>query len=339
MLDIFNIKENKVSTDLLAYPMVLMSENSGDGKTHSMKMILDSLSDGTNKKPLFIEFEDRYQHIPGIMVARIHNMTELEILKGQLKNPKAHDLYSCLVLDTADKLDAMLEKYVATNREVEITGDLQFGKGNKCIKNALWFIDEMRNEGWKVNFLCQSIKNENIITHTVTYEPKLNKETWAKISHDAYLIGMLTVDPKSKSGDRIITFKKDSKYPVLKDSIGMPNTVKVSEFKDVMDKAVHNIKGAEFTDEDTINQVQNDTVEFKDVINKGNQLGGLLSQHSKGALDEAMNILRTNIGIKDEKTKEPMMFSDLVESQRDLANVVVIKLEELCKKYGIDIPQ
>lgn len=329
MVDIFNLQPNKVSTNLLAYPMVLMSEQSGDGKTDSLNRILNALSDG-NKKPLFIEFEDRYQHIPNIMAIRIHNMSELEQLKGQLKSPQSKEMFSCLVIDTIDKVDAMLEKYIANNREVEITGDLQFGKGNKCIKNALWFIDEFRNDGWKVNFLCQCIKNENIITHVTTYEPTLNKETWKKISHDAYLIGMLTKDPKSE--ERLITFKKSQSYPVLKDSLGMPNVVKVSEFKDVLDKTIHSIDGAVFTEEDTINGVK-DEVKFEDVITRGNELGKILFDNGK--MEEAFNILRTNIGVKDEKTNEPKMFSDLLPAQKDLAQVVVMKLEDICKKYKL----
>ena len=335
MIDILNLQENKVTTDLLAYPMVIMSEKSGDGKTDSLNRILTSMSP-KGKKPLFLMFEDRYQHIPNIMAIRIHNMAELEQVKAQLKNPKAKELYSCLVIDTVDKVDSMLEKYVATNRQVEITGDLQFGKGNKCIKNALWFIDELRNDGWKVNFCCQSLKNENILTHVVTYEPSLNKETWKKVSHDAYLIGMLTKDPKSD--ERFITFKATQSYVSLKDSLGMPDKVKVSEFKDVIDKVIHSIKGATFTDEDTINGNKVEEVDFKSVIDRGNLLGGLLAQKGKKEMDEAFNILRTHIGIKDEKTNEPMMFSDLVESQKDLAQVIVLKLEDLCKKHGIVIP-
>lgn len=331
MIDIFSVQPNKVTTDLLAYPMVIMSEQSGDGKTDSLNRILTQMSP-EGKKPLFLMFEDRYQHIPNIMAMRIHNMSELEQVKGQLKSPKAKEMFSCLVIDTVDKVDSMLEKYVASNREVEITGDLQFGKGNKCIKNALWFIDELRNDGWKVNFTCQSLKNENIITHITTYEPSLNKETWKKISHDAYLIGMLAKDPKSE--ERLITFKKSQTYPILKDSLGMPNTVKVSEFKNAIDKAIHSIEGAEFTTEDTINTGSTtDNISFEDIIAQGNKLGEVL--FNAGKMEEAFNILRTNIGIKDEKTNEPKMFSDLLPSQKDLAQVVVTKLETVCKKYKL----
>lgn len=331
MIDIFNVKENKITTNLLSYPIVLLSESTGDGKTYTMLKMLESISP-EGKKPLFLMFEDRYQHIPNIKVVRIHNIPELEQVKNQLKTPKAKELYSCVVFDTADKLDSMMEKYIAVNKEVEITGDLNFGKGNKYIKNKLFIIDELRNDGWSVQFCGQSIKSTNIVTQETTFEPALNKETWKKLSHDAYLIGMLTVEGKNK--ERYITFEKSSKYPSLKDSLGMPRKIKVSDFKDELNKAIHSIKGADFTDEDTINNSIVEEFTFEQLKEKGNNLGAILADNGK--LEEVFNILRTNIGIADEKTNQPKMFNDLLPTQRDLAELVIIKLEELCSKYNIN---
>ena len=78
----------------------------------TMNNILTQLADG-DKKPLFIMLEDRYQHIPGIKAIRVRNMGELNTVKSQLMNPKAKELFSCIVFDTVDKLDSMIEKYVA----------------------------------------------------------------------------------------------------------------------------------------------------------------------------------------------------------------------------------
>ena len=81
----------------------------------------------TDKKPLFIMLEDRYQMIPNIMAVRVRSIPELMSLIAKLKTPKAKELYSCIVIDTIDKLDSMLENYVATSKEVEITAELGFG--------------------------------------------------------------------------------------------------------------------------------------------------------------------------------------------------------------------
>jgi len=327
MANIFDLKENKVSTDLNTYPLVIMGET-GEGKTFSLDKILRTLADG-KKRPFFIMTENRFQHIPGIMAVKVNNISELESIKNQLKSPKAKELYSCVVIDTVDTLDTMTENFVANAKGVEISGDLTFGKGNKYIKSKLFFIDELRNAGWTVHFAIQAYKNTNILSQETTYDAKLNKETWAKISQGAYLIGIISKDVKSD--ERLLTFKKTAMYPLLKDSVGMPNVIKVSEFKQGLQKAIMSIPGAEFTDENTINPIIETTVDLVALKAKGNELGGLLA--GAGKLDEAVAILKNNIGQNDDGS--PKTFDSLIASQGDLAQLVVIKLQELVDSYKL----
>lgn len=326
MIDILNLKENKVTTNLNQYSIVMMSET-GDGKTTTMNNILTDLADG-DKKPLFIMLEDRYQHIPNIMAIRVRNMGELNTVKAQLLNPKVKEKFSCIVFDTLDKLDSMVEKYVADAKEVQITGDLGFGKGNKYIKSTIQFITELRNAGWTPHFICQAVKNEDITSKKVSYTPKVNKEIWGLISHDAYLIGFLSVTTK---GDRLISFKKTEQYPQLKDSIGLATPIKPQDFKKVLQDGIVNMAGGMLTDESTINIEIVDDRDFENLKKEGMELGSLLAQH--GYLNEAMFILAQNLGT-DENGK-PKMFDSLIPAQLDLAEVVVQKLKVLKAEKGI----
>ena len=97
-INIFNLEENKVTTNLNQYPMILMSL-SGDGKTTTMNTILRQIAP-EGKVPLFLMFEDRYQHIPGIMAVRIHNMGELQAVVQQLLTPQGKEKFSCVCIDT-----------------------------------------------------------------------------------------------------------------------------------------------------------------------------------------------------------------------------------------------
>lgn len=327
MIDILSIQENKVTTNLNQYGMVLMSET-GDGKTTTMKNILTQIADN-NKKPLFIMLEDRYQHIPGIVAVRVRNMGELNTVKSQLMNPKAKEIYSCVVFDTVDKLDAMIEKYVADSKQVQISGDLGFGKGNKYIKSTIQFITELRNNGWTTHFIAQAYKNEDITTKSITYSVKTNKEIWSLISHDAYLIGFLSVNAK---GERLLRFKKTKEFPQLKDSIGMPKTpIKPEEFKKVLEESIVNMAGGMLTDEDTINFEVKDTRNFEELKNRGLELGSELANN--GYLSEAGFILAQTIGTNEDGT--PKMFDSLIPAQIDLVEVVVQKLEELKREKGL----
>lgn len=327
MLNIFELQENKVTSNLNQYPIILTSE-SGDGKTTTMKTILEDIAP-EGKKPLFIMFENRYQHIAGIMAIRVHNMGELNTIKSQLLTPQAKEKFSCIVFDTVDRLDAMVEKYVADAKGVQITGDLGFGKGNKYIKSSAQFILELKNAGWTTHFICQSFKNTDIVSGAISYEPKANKEIWNMIYQDAYLTGFLKVKP---NGERIITFKKTSEQPKLKDSIGMPKEVKVNEFKKVLEESIVNMAGGKITDEDTISVPVEDKRDFDKIKNRGMELGNLLAQ--KGFLDEAMFILAQTIGTDD--NGNPLMFDKIIPAQIDLAEVCVQKLETLLQEKGID---
>lgn len=328
MLNIFEIQENKVTTNLNQYPIILTSE-SGDGKTTTMKNILTQLAP-EGKKPLFLMFENRYQHIPGIMALRIHNMGELMTIKSQLLTPQAKELYSCIVFDTVDRLDSLIEKFVADGKGVQITGDLGFGKGNKYVKSSAQFILELKNAGWTTHFIAQSHKNTDITTGAVTYEPKVNKEIWNIIFQDAYLAGFLKVKP---NGERLLTFQKTLEQPKLKDSIGMPKEVKIDTFKDTLTKSIEKMAGGMLTDEDTICPVVVDKRDFNAIKARGVELGGILANN--GFLDEAMFILAQNIGTDD--AGRPKMFDTLVPAQVDIAEVVVQKLEQLLVEKGITV--
>ena len=335
-INIFELEENRVTVDQLAYPIVMLSEKTGQGKSWNMNEYLTSISpEGT--KPLFLMFEDRYQLIPNIKAIRIRSVADLEMVKSQLKNPKAKQMYSCVVFDTADKYDAMLEKYIADTKEVEITGDIGFGKGNKYVKNKLYLIDELRNMGWKVNFLVQTTEVKDIINGTSSFIPKINKEMWAKISHDAYQIGMIKPDVKNKVGAKdnkwYVTFKASSQYPDLKDSIGLPDKIEIKELKTTIDKTLRAMGGVTFVEEDIINVQVVDEMTFEEIIARGQELGGKLA--GVGKLEEALNVLRKNLGMSDDDSKTPVMFDSLVPSQIELAKVVVVQLEELGDKHKI----
>lgn len=326
MQSIFDIQENKVTTNLGQYPMILTSET-GDGKTTTFNTVLNQIAP-EGKKPLFVMFENRYQHIPGIIAIRVHNMGELNTVKSQLLMPKAKELYSCVVFDTVDRMDSLIEKYVADSKQVQISGDLGFGKGNKYIKSSAQFILELKNAGWTTHFITQSFKNTDITTNLTTYEPKVNKEIWNIISQDAYLVGFLKVKP---NGERTLTFNKSNEQPKLKDSIGMPKEVKIVDFKDVLLKSIEKMSGGKLTDEDTISTVVKDERNFEKIKARGIELGGQLAEG--GFLNEAMFILAQNIGT--DEAGNPRMFDTLIPAQIDTAEIVVQKLEALKKEKGL----
>ena len=332
MIDLLKLEENKVSTDFSGYPVVFLGAT-GDGKTDSMNRYLRSVAP-EGKVPLFVELEDRYKAIPNLMAQRAYSIPDIVSIVNQLKNPKVRERFSCVVFDTMDKFEEMANRFIATNKEVEITEDIGFGKGKRYLNAQIGIITEIRNLGLSVNFTAQIYEKTDIINKKTTYQTKLNDVTKAQMFHDAFLVGIVKLDTKVKNpldSDRLISFRKTDSYIDLKDTFGLPNEMHVADIKNELQKLFDKKYDASDL---TTNQALEEVVEtetFESVKQKGLDLGSVLAEN--GFLDEAVNVLKTNIGTNEDGS--PKMFDALLPTQIDLAKVVVMKLEELVAKHKI----
>ncbi|HID0768057.1 TPA: AAA family ATPase [Clostridium botulinum] len=334
MINILDVQPNKVSRDLTQYPIALMGKT-GAGKTRTMKEILESFSEG-NKKPLFLMFEDRYAGIPGIMAQRIRSIPDLQMAVQQLKNPKAKEIYSCIVIDTVQKFESMMISYTTRGKNVQILDDIgQYGKGTKYYRSNLQVIEDIKSAGFTIHYISQAEetqdKDQNII-----YRLKTNdKNTLKPVTQDAYFIGFLWNEEKENGEvEYKLTFKKSEKVPDLKDTFGLPKVIKYQDLKQEIEKAIDDMGEDFITDDRTINKEQ-EKVPFKEVIDKASKLGKLLYQNKRSA--EADAVLRNNIEI-DEEGNVPSLKS-LIENQRDVAEMIVIQLQELVDKYELKLEE
>lgn len=325
MINLLELEPNKVSVDLTQYSTVWMGDT-GVGKTTTLMRFLKELY--PDKDPLFLEFEDRFQNIPGIMAVKIDTMADLKSIIGQLRNPEFKKRFSCIVIDTLDKFEESCERYVLENRDAEILKDVgAFGEGSLRFKSALRNIGVIQSLGYTVHFIAQSSHSKDFDTKKESDSLKLNKNTFSYCREAAFLVGYMYADTK---GERFITFKKSDKYPDLKDTFGLPEKINVKDLKSVWTKAVEDLGGDFITKEKTIDKtapVEN----FETIKAKGIELGGLLA--SNGHLAEATAVLQKNLGLDDNGNVK--MFDTLRDTQLDLTKVIVMELEELIEKFGI----
>lgn len=334
MIDLLNLQPNKVSTDLTQYPMTLLALT-GHGKTTTLKKMLESFStDG--RKPLFLMFEDRYQGIPNIMAVRIHDMMELQQVLIQLRsNPKLKEIYSCVVIDTVQKFEAMAIRYTCQTKSVEILDDIgAYGKGTKYYRNNLQILEDIKNVGLPVHYLAQADEVTDKDGNTKFIIKMADKNTYKMITQDSYMIGYLdSAEDDDGKLDWFLTFKKSDMLPDLKDTWGVPDKIRYSEAKEIFTEAIEAIGEDNLTNEKTMftGDKENKKVSFDELMNKGLTLGKLLFDNDRGA--EADSVIRNNIGVDEDGNT--LRFGSLIEAQRDVAEVVVLKLEELAKKYGL----
>lgn len=328
MFNLLDLQPNKVSVDLAQYSMVWMG-NSGEGKTYTLKQFLESL-DTTGKVPLFLMFEDRYQNIPNIMAIKINNVAELKTAINQLKNPKLKEKFSCIVVDTVDKFEELAEQYVTDGHEVAILDDVgAFGKGTRYFKKVLRAIGDLRNLGYPVHFITQSVAGQDELKNK-KIDMKLSKNTLSYIKEGAFLVGYMWKENVNNVDERFITFNSTVALPNLKDTFNLPPKINVKDLKSTLENTIMQLGTDSITTQKTIVQYTEET-SFDTIKSRGNELGGLLAQN--GHLEEAMTILKKNIGTDDEGNTKT--FDSLKEGQLDLAKVIVLELEELVKKYNI----
>lgn len=80
-------------------------------------------------KALLLAFEHGYAAIPGVMAAPINRWSEFKQILKQLKEDKAHETYSNIILDTTDIAYDLCEKYICSQHGVSSIKDIPYGQG------------------------------------------------------------------------------------------------------------------------------------------------------------------------------------------------------------------
>ena len=332
MVSLLDIKPNKVSRDYSGYPVVFLGET-GDGKTGSINKFLKSVAP-EGKVPLFFAFEDATMAVEGIYAVRIYSYSDLLTYVSQLNNPKAKEMYSCVVFDTADKFEKMMKSVIENAKEVDIIEDIGFSKGKKYLQSKTSIVTQLRNMGYPVHFTAQLYKTVDFKTNATVYKVKLDEATTREMFHDAFLIGRVSPDRKSKNpitDDRLITFRKTEECPDLKDKFGLAPSMHVADIKGELDKVFSSRYGEDMTTAESLTTEIKEDKTFDEVVSEGMEYGNILANNGK--LAEAMYVLKTELGV--DENDNPKTLNDLNPAQIEVAKVVTVKLADLVHKYNL----
>lgn len=124
MIDIFNVKPNKVSRDLDTRKIFLYGEPKTGKTTMLSKM----------DKVLVLATEDGYQNIPGIMAIPINSWGEIKKVLKQLSTDEAKETYKVIGLDTLDIAVDLCSKFICAQEGVQTLADIPFGKGTVMLE-------------------------------------------------------------------------------------------------------------------------------------------------------------------------------------------------------------
>lgn len=128
-IDIFNIQPHQVSRDLRGYSVFFYGGWKTGKTTIASKF----------PKSLILAFEKGYAALAGIKPQPINSWSEFKKVLKQLKDPRAHEMYETIIIDTADIAYDYCVKYICANAPrpkeqgggygVDSISDIPFGKG------------------------------------------------------------------------------------------------------------------------------------------------------------------------------------------------------------------
>lgn len=140
MIDLWDIKPHQVSRDLRGYSVFFYGEPKS-GKTSTAARF---------PKALLLAFEKGFNTLAGVMANPINSWGEFKKVLKQLKDERAKEMYSTIIVDTADIAYDYCTKYILNNYKksdgsvgVDKVSDIPYGQGYGLI--AKEFDDCLRN--------------------------------------------------------------------------------------------------------------------------------------------------------------------------------------------------
>lgn len=118
-IDIFSIKPHVVSRSLEGYTIMFYGEPKTGKTTTASKF----------PKTLLLAFETGFLTIGGIKPQPINRWSEFKQVLKQLKDERAHELYSNIIVDTADIAYDLCEKYICNREGVSAINEIPYGQG------------------------------------------------------------------------------------------------------------------------------------------------------------------------------------------------------------------
>lgn len=205
MIDIFNVSPVKVSVNPADYSTFIY----GVPKIGKTTLAYDLYKE----RGLFLATEDRHKTLAGANVIRITSWVDYLQVMGQLKQPKAKELYDVIIVDTVENLYNMLEKFVAAKYKESTVGE----------RNDLWGKDwtDLKNM-WKsgLNMIGEAGFVPCFIAHATEQMVQIPASGVLKSDLEGAQVELKTV--KGEDGANLEVYEFQKYMPDLKDKVFAP---------------------------------------------------------------------------------------------------------------------
>ena len=354
-INVLDVQPNKVPTNPTEYSQFIY----GPAKIGKTTLAFDMYG----SRGLFIATEDRHKALPGAMVIRVNSWVEYLTVMGQLRRPEAKKLYDAIIIDTAENLFGMLEKYVAAKWNEKSIGERQdiWGKDWTDVKN-MWKdgLNMIPNTGYKTVIIGHAVQKkiqipasgvlesdlENATTIELKevenkktkeksevyefdqYTPDLPDRAWSPINKmvDNILFVNTTIDVSTGQEQRVIYLRDTLQWRAGSTFENIDPVIPLSAkaYHDAVVRAIGNIDSEDTTSEKQ--EATNNKIDFDSVMQEVKAWGGAF--HKAGKL-ELLNAISNDVfGLGNKMTEAS-------EKQAELLVNALILIQEKADEAGI----
>lgn len=327
-LDIFSITPTTVSRSLSGKYILLYSKPKV-GKTSFAAQL---------KKNLFLATEIGYNAIDGITAVPIMKWTDLKMAVKQLKDPRAHEFYDTVTIDTISIAADLCEKFICSREGVSRINEVPYGQGWKMVAKELQdTLREITMLGFGLILICHSKEKATNMTDAegnaiTNVEPDLSKNVYAVANSICDLIAYINVEFDANGTSKRWLYTRQtptifagSRWKYLDEKIPFGYDELVDAIGRALEKQAK-LDGATIVDENTIQQI--DHRPFAEIMEEAKSIWSqyLTSATTDEEKDQRLNIMKDIInrifGTPDFK------LSAAVPSQADLVQLFVDEMKD-----------
>lgn len=328
-VDIFNIEPSVISRDLKGKYIAIYGREKVGKSTFGARL----------PRALFCNFEVGTNFISGVKAQKIDKWATFKLVLRQLEQPKAHDFYDTVVIDTVGQAYTLCEEFICAQAGVQKLGDIPYGAGYaSCKKEFEGALRKITMLGFGICCICHSEVKKVAGPDETTYEvvaPSMPSRAADVVNRLVDIIAYIDVDydengkaqrtfvtrrtPTIMAGSRLpylderIPFSYDS----LVDAIG-----RAIERQQELDGAVVSDTAiADISESLDYNALKEEAMAlWKKLVGEGDNMNAEMANRILKRVEMVFG--------------RPMRLSEITEDQVDLYNLVLVDMRELASEQN-----
>ena len=325
-IDIFNIEPSVISKDLKGKYIAIYGREKVGKTTFGARL----------PRALFCNFEVGTNFVSGVRAQKISKWSDFKLVLKQLEQPRAHDIYDTVVIDTVGQAYTLCEEFTCAQAGVQKLGDVPYGAAYaSCKKEFESALRKITMLGFGICCICHSeVKKESGHDETIIepVAPAMPSRASDVVNRLVDIIAYIDVS-YDESGKAIRNFVT-RRTPTIMAGSRLPYLDAVIPFSydslvDAIGRAIakqEEMDGAQVVD--TTEFFAEDKLDYATLRSEAEGLWKTLVATEDGMNEDMARRIAKRVEMIFGR---PMKISEITEDQTDLLNLVVIEMRELAQ--------